>query len=179
MNSLGRWKFGIGQMAAVTLATLTMGQALQACGQSTSGSAASGRAPVASSDAAPARAPEIVREMVDPSSGEQWLLLRDPAHRGAPGRLVLAAQKLSVNGASSHSQPPTRARELVIRVGDALIVEERSNVLDTQLEAVALASAHDGQPLEARLKIGGKVVRVVAESKGRAILTPIGGGWHE
>ena len=60
----------------------------------------------------------------------------------------------------------------MIRTGDALLVEEHSAVVDTRLEAVALESATKGARFKARLKIGGKVVRAVAISPGRADLAP-------
>jgi hypothetical protein len=67
----------------------------------------------------------------------------------------------------------TNARvDTVIRTGDALIVEEHSPIIDARLQAVALGSAAPGDEFQARLTIGGKVVRVVAIAAGRAALTP-------
>jgi hypothetical protein len=58
----------------------------------------------------------------------------------------------------------------VIRVGDRLIVEEHTAVVDAVLEARALNPAAVGAPLDVRLTIGGNVVRVVALGSGRAAL---------
>ena len=60
----------------------------------------------------------------------------------------------------------------MIRAGDALLVEEHTAVVDARLEAVALESAAKGARFKARLKIGGKVVRAVAISPGRAGFAP-------
>ena len=60
----------------------------------------------------------------------------------------------------------------MIRTGDALTAEEHTAVVDTRLEAVALESATKGARFKARLKIGGKVVRVIAISPGRADFAP-------
>ena len=56
----------------------------------------------------------------------------------------------------------------VIHAGDRLIVEENSSVVEARLEAVALGPAAVGSLLQARLRIGGRVVRVVALASGRA-----------
>jgi hypothetical protein len=53
-----------------------------------------------------------------------------------------------------------------------VIVEEHTSVIDARLEAVALGSAAVGAEFKARLKIGGKVLRVVALAAGRAEMTP-------
>ena len=53
-----------------------------------------------------------------------------------------------------------------------MVVEEHTAVVDARLEAVALGPAAIGSPFEVRLKIGGKVVRVVALAPGRAALAP-------
>jgi hypothetical protein len=60
----------------------------------------------------------------------------------------------------------------VIHTGDALLVEEHTALADAWLEALALANAVVGAEFKARLRIGGKVVRVVAVAKGRAMLAP-------
>ena len=54
------------------------------------------------------------------------------------------------------------------------MVEEHTAVADVRLEAVALEPAVKGAHFKARLKIGGKVVRVVAVSPGRASFAPEG-----
>jgi flagella basal body P-ring formation protein FlgA len=60
-------------------------------------------------------------------------------------------------------------------VGDHLIVEEHTKLLDASLEAIALASARAGQTLRVRLSIGGRVVKAIAAAAGRATLFPESG----
>ena len=60
----------------------------------------------------------------------------------------------------------------MIRAGDRLIVEEHSAVADARLEATSMGSAAVGAEFEARLKIGGKVVKVTALAPGKAELAP-------
>lgn len=55
-----------------------------------------------------------------------------------------------------------------IHPGERLIVEENTSVVEARLEAVALGPAAIGAPFDARLAIGGRVVRVVALGAGRA-----------
>ncbi|MDE3186061.1 MAG: hypothetical protein KGM96_00890 [Acidobacteriota bacterium] len=118
------------------------------------------------------RAPAI-REIDDPRTGARWLLLRDGSHPGGPGRLALAGSMRddgriggNENDASALVAPPRP----VIRAGDRLVVEEDTAVVAVRLGAVALGPAAPGGSLQARLQIGGKVVRVVAIAPGRAAL---------
>ncbi len=115
---------------------------------------------------------EVLREIDDPHSGDCWLLFRDPSHPGGPGRLVLAPQQASSWRGSAEGHPRSMQRMPVIRAGDALIVEEHTAVVDARLAAVAVSAAASGGELRARLKIGGKVVRVVALSPGLAVFAP-------
>jgi hypothetical protein len=115
---------------------------------------------------------QAVREIDDPPTGNHWLLMSDPGHPGGPGRMVLAAglgrePAGVIAPARNRSQPRP-----VIRAGDRLIVEENTAVAEARLEAVALGSAGSGSPLPVRLKVGGKVVRAVALTPGRAALAP-------
>ena len=135
---------------------------------------------------------EVLREIVDPHNGEHWLLLRQNTLPGGPGRLVLVAsdrgdgirkqQAQSTEtqvrmrlGTHSSSQPDLQSTLIapalpVIRSGDRLTVEEHTAHVDAVLEARALGAAVAGAVLEARLTIGGGVVRVVALGPGRAAL---------
>jgi len=116
---------------------------------------------------------EIVREIDDPYTGDRWLLMRNGQFPGGPGRLVMAtAHRNAAGGASGGvTRQPDEARLIpVIRVGDRLIVEEHTAVVDAVLEARALNPAAVGAPLDVRLTIGGNVVRVVALGSGRAAL---------
>jgi flagella basal body P-ring formation protein FlgA len=63
----------------------------------------------------------------------------------------------------------------VIHGGDRIIVEEHTQVVDAQLEAVAMGPAAAGGQFRVRLKIGGKIIAAVATSTGHAVVaSPIG-----
>jgi hypothetical protein len=122
---------------------------------------------------------QAVREIDDPHSGFRWLLLRDSIRPGGPGCLVPVADPEGDVPVPIESQSRTSSARIVhppappvIRGGDRLIVEENTGVVEARLEAVALSPAAVGFSLQARLKIGGKLVRVVALAPGRAALAP-------
>jgi hypothetical protein len=119
---------------------------------------------------------QVLRQIEDPSTGDLWLLVRDRSRPGGPGRLVLARQETNAQRAISGGaeQPLSRGERPVIHTGDALTVEEHTAVVDARLEAMALEPAVKGAHFKARLKLGGKVVRVVAISPGRAGFAPDG-----
>jgi hypothetical protein len=120
----------------------------------------------------------VVREIRDPDSGACWLLIRDGAHPGGPGRLVLAEKPplLESRNQGAENRPPLRpAAESsyatpvpVLHAGERLIVEEHTPVVEAHLEAVALGPAAIGEEFDVRLRVGGKVVRAVALGPGRA-----------
>jgi len=103
----------------------------------------------------------IVRQIDDPHTGGRWVLLRDERHPGGPGRLVLAA------GPTASGPRPAQA-PAAIRAGDRLVVEEHTARAEAWLEADALAPAQAGSAVLVRLRIGGKVLRVLALGPGRA-----------
>jgi hypothetical protein len=128
---------------------------------------------------------QAIREIDDGATGDRWLLVRDATDPGGPGRMVLVASANEGSGGGAGSQTAQSsamkaanaaaarpAIHRVIHAGDALVVEEHSAVVDARLEATALASAVIGMEFAARLKIGGKVVRVTALAPGRAALVP-------
>ena len=116
---------------------------------------------------------EIVREIDDPHSGARWLLMRNSDHPGGPGLLLLAKSgRNPVQRGQTGFEPSALERRTVIRAGERLIVEENTPVVEARLEAVALGPAVVGSVLDARLKIGGRVVRAVALGPGRAELQP-------
>jgi hypothetical protein len=151
-----------------------------ACAQATGNNAAAVPEALRVAAATPGTALEPDRQVLlqieDPSTGDLWLLQRDPSRPAGPGRLVLARQRISMRGATSGgpSQPFSAGERPVIHSGDALMVEEHTAVVDARFEAVALEPAMKGAHFKARLKIGGKVVRVVAVSPGRASFAPEG-----
>jgi hypothetical protein len=119
---------------------------------------------------------EIVREIDDPHTGVRWLLTRDSAHPGGPGRLSPVSATLNTrrpdelgNNPNDPSDPNDSVLP-VIHTGDRLIVEENTPVVEARLEAVALSPAAAGSPLNVRLRIGGRVLRAVAVAPGRAAL---------
>ncbi len=122
---------------------------------------------------------QALREIDDPPTGARWLLLRDGVHPGGPGRLALATG-LRDNGRIDGKKKDADRKSLAIvgrpsvaiRGGDRLVLEEETAVGAVRLEAVALGPAAPGGSLQARLEIGGKVVRVVALAPGRAALMP-------
>jgi len=144
-----------------------------ACAQSAAGAAASPeRMRVVAS--LPDPGGSVLREIEDPATGDLWLLVRDPSRPAGPGRLVLARQRSSSQEKKDHGPalPAPAGERPLIHTGDALIVEEHTAVVDTRLEGVALGPAVAGAYFRARLKIGGKVVRVEAVSPGHAVFGP-------
>ncbi|MGA2887323.1 MAG: hypothetical protein ABSE51_04675 [Terracidiphilus sp.] len=118
---------------------------------------------------------EIVREIDDPHTRDRWLLMRDSQHPGGPGRMVLVAARRDEPGRASANAAAEKDEARfnpIIRAGDRLIVEEHTEVADAVLEARALNPAAQGSAFDARLTIGGRVVRAVALAPGRATLQP-------
>jgi hypothetical protein len=117
---------------------------------------------------------QVIREIDDPHSGARWLLMRNDSHPAGPGRLVLIAATCTQPEQGEHEDKSSCvAKEKthlnpVIRTGDQLIVEENTAVIEARLEGVALGSATLGSAFDVRLKIGGKIARVVALAPGRA-----------
>lgn len=124
----------------------------------------------------------VIREIDDSATGDRWLLVRDALNPAGPARMVRTetGKADSTGGTKSAparkgaQSPATALARPVIHAGEAVIVEEHTSVVDARLEAVALGSAIIGAELRARLKIGGKVLRVVALEAGRAEMTPEG-----
>lgn len=139
--------------------------------------AAAGQYAVGSlSVARPTPVSNVVRVISDPSTGDRWLLERDPVAPGGPGRLVRL---------SAGQEPPLAANDRIrnekalppraIRAGDRIVVEEHTAVMDAELEGVALNGARTGATLRVRLKIGGRVVSAVAEGPGCAVIQHVTG----
>lgn len=124
-------------------------------------------APRATGDEDPGKMRDVVVRVVnDGATGDRWLLLRDAAHPGGPGRMVRVGRERAAS-----DSPPSPLRP-VVRAGDAIVVEEHTDVVDARLEATALTSAPVGWEFKARLKIGGKVVKAIALAPGKAALEP-------
>jgi hypothetical protein len=119
---------------------------------------------------------QAVRSIDDPQSGLHWLLVRDPTHPDGPGHLVSVLrpegkeQQPSTlpQNAAMHFRKVLPPLPVVIRGGDSLIVEDAAGYASASLEAVALGPAAVGSEFQAKLRIGGAVVRVVALAPGRA-----------
>jgi hypothetical protein len=144
-----------------------------ACGQTVSGSAANRSVPLpspASTSAQIAVNADVIREIDDPHSGARWLLLLDANHPGGPGRLVLAAGPQSAaHPNEARGQLATTEVLPVIHAGDRIILEEHSATVEGRLEAIALGPAAIGSSFAVRLSIGGKVVKALAVSPGKAV----------
>jgi hypothetical protein len=119
-----------------------------------------------------ANAGELVREIDDPNNGDRWLLTRDESHPGGPGLLMLVSTAQTNPAQPGHLTPAGPQGETqapIIRTGDRVVVEENTPVVEARLEAVAMGPALAGAPFNARLSIGGQVVRAVAITPGRAV----------
>lgn len=126
----------------------------------------------------PAQA-QIVRRIDDPGTGRHWLLERDPAHPGGPGRLIAISRQEAVSGRNARALTAAPSPfQPVIRAGDRLIVTQETAVVSARLEAVALEPAGAGREFKVRLKFGGKVLEAVALGSGRAALLGDTGGWR-
>jgi hypothetical protein len=133
----------------------------------------------------------VIREIDDPSTGSRWLLVRDSNRPGGPGRLLFVSGSRAavpapgrrVSGAQSLLSPPITpalhapadsvpvpapTSPLMIHAGDSLVIEENTPVVDAYLAATALGPAARGVVFNARLTLGGKLVRVLALAPGRA-----------
>jgi hypothetical protein len=114
----------------------------------------------------------VLKEIDDSCTGDRWLLVRAADHPEGPGRLVRITRsgRIVQTGDSEEAAPAVRERAAVpvIRTGDTLVLEESTPLVEARLEARALGPAICGAEFNARLAIGGKVVRAVALGKGRA-----------
>lgn len=134
------------------------------------GAQTQGNAP-APADTAPASGGPV-REIHDPQTGQRWVLLKDAEHPRWPARLVPVEGPRDAEGVMAAAVLP----KPVIRGGDAIVVEENTPVLEAKYDAVALSAAERGKAMNARLKVNGKVVHVVALGPGRAALAVNSGG---
>lgn len=121
--------------------------------------------------------PAAMREIVDPANGDRWLLLRDSAAPGGPGRLVrvpkAAGSSYALNRGATGSDSVPRP---VIHGGDVLVIEQNSPVLEARFRAVALETAQAGARFRARLQATGAIVHAIAIASGRAALAEETGG---
>lgn len=123
-----------------------------------------------SADAAPDG--DLVREIDDPRNGDRWLLMRNNSLPAGPGLLRLVSPVRGGRTDPSQARQITPAADTpppVIRTGDRVVVEENTAVVEAHLEAVAMGPAWAGSAFNARLSIGGRVVRAVAAGPGRAV----------
>ncbi len=136
-----------------------------------------------------------LKQIDDAGTHLHWILIRDDARPGGPGRLVQASQVAESAAQRSTSEmltgslargeklasvadsPGLKVNAVVIRAGDRLLVTEHSPTVEAQIEAVALEPATAGTALRVRMKSGG-VVWAVALGAGSARLAPAGEGWQ-
>lgn len=150
----------------VAVCLLALPAAVSVCGQSAPESSLP-----ANRTAAPSYPAKMIRDIYDPSSAARWLLMRDPACPGGPGKLLLvSAQNLTVGQASTAQPPPPESLIPILRAGDPITLEMHTGNADVWLEAVALNPARLGAPVLARIKIDGRTVHALAAGHGRAIL---------
>ncbi len=121
----------------------------------------------------------VIRVIDDRTTGDRWLLVRDTVHPEGPGKMVrvkspfeIANRDDSNPGRGPVGVAAVKTAPPAIRAGDRVIVEEHSPAVDARFEAVALGSAAIGSELPVQLKIGGKIVAVMALGTGRAELEP-------
>lgn len=114
---------------------------------------------------------EALREIDDPATGKRWLVMRDPNHPAGPGRLVLVQRRTDCREMPCIPNQPV-PEPLIIHSGEAVTVEEHTPVLDMRLQAVAVESSLKGRYFKARLKIGGKILCVIAVAPGHAVFDP-------
>lgn len=112
----------------------------------------------------------VAAEIRDPHTGLRWLLLRNPAHPGGPGKLVVAEPPRANEGSA-----PEPILEPVIHAGDAIEIEESTTVAQVRLAAVALGPAERGAGFRARLVLGGSLVKAIALSERRAVFAATAG----
>jgi len=126
--------------------------------------------------------PAAVREIVDPANGDRWLLVRNSASPGGPGRLVRVPKATGTGSVTDARQPDSGAFRAVstyrpvIHSGDSLVIEQSSPVLEARFRAVALETAPAGARFRARLQATGAVVHAIAVASGRAALAEETGG---
>jgi hypothetical protein len=117
--------------------------------------------------------PSVLREIIDPSTGDRWLLLRDPSRPGAPGQMVLVSGPARARTTESFVDlsmpwmPPPIVLKPIIRGGDPVVVEESTPVVEARFAGTALQPAVEGAQLDVRLKLSGTVIKTVALAPGR------------
>jgi hypothetical protein len=159
----------IGRITILACAALTF-NALPAHAQTVQPTDSARRVMLSSSDSTPlprSNAGEMLREIDDPNNGDRWLLVRDASHPAGPGLLLLVS---STRAVTTHSTPTAETPAPIIRIGDRVIVEENTALVNARLEGVAMAPASAGLAFSVRLSIGGQVMRAVAIAPGRAAL---------
>jgi len=175
----------IGVQTRRVLIVLAAGFAVSAHPQVADGHPASAQALALATASAPSEqqvaGSSVIREINDPHTGDHWLLMLDPSRPGAPGRMVLADVGTGPNRQREQGDaalgPATHTQNIpVIHAGDRLVVEESTPLVETRLVAVALGQAVSGASFNARLAIGGNVVRAVAVGPGRAVFAQRAGG---
>jgi hypothetical protein len=172
MRQLEIAKDGMGWVAGVLCAlTLAPFLAAQAEPAASSGSALRElrTAPIYPNTSVPSSTSPL-REITDPHSGARWFLFRDQDHPGAPGRLVREGSPTDQTVAPANPEPAATARQVVVRAGDRLDVEEHTARFNAWFEASALGSASAGSTLNVRLKLSGKIVRALVTAPGSATM---------
>jgi hypothetical protein len=157
--------FPISIAAAVMVAAMQMAMAQNAS------SAAAGK-PAAGEE-------KSMHVLDDVNTGDRWVLTRDTAHPGGPGRLLRLDRPVRidrqdrqecVDGSEPVANRAVVKPVMVIRGGDRVVVEEKTAAIEARLQGVALAPAGVGELVNVRLTAGGWLVRGMVEESGRVRL---------
>lgn len=166
-------KIGVGRTAQRAVWELGLTLFLMICFALPTASSQSSSQTILSSSAGPVDSQSVLREIVDPATGDHWFLVRDPERPGAPGRMVLVSGKARQQDGTAlaeMSQPQGLILpnlRPIIRSGDVVVAEESTPILEARFEGVALGPATVGAELNVRLKVSGGVVRARAVAPGR------------
>lgn len=110
-----------------------------------------------------------VRVVNDAATGTRWLLERDTATPGAPGRMRQIAAGRAVAGYGAALLAAAVAAP-IMRAGDRVVVEDSAEKVTARLEGTVLEPARAGALVKVRLAAGGQTVTARALAPGRATL---------
>jgi hypothetical protein len=114
-----------------------------------------------------------IRIIEDFATGTKWLIQRNSLRPGNPGQMIPVPGECYGSAAQTErqgKQESRRSSQPIIHAGDSVIVIEETPSLDASYEGVALSAAQSGEPVNIRLKIGGRALQGIAIARGRARL---------
>ena len=119
---------------------------------------------------------QLFRSVDDPALATRWLLMRDPRHPGAPGRMVEAPARIvspgGLNSAADHGDARKqtglqRKAKPVVRVGDEILVVSENPDSQLTLHARALSAGCAGDKISARIDVFHREVHARVLAAGR------------